>query len=139
MDIINGMPPGVSLSKEDYDRAEIKFAIGTWDHRKYGGTPASPVHINTTDASTFVDFSADEATVANGGLVVYYDGYSINGGAKVSADTETWIEYTIPLNYHSMEILPTHIIISCASSRYGDYFSGCSKSSLWIDAFELIY
>lgn len=140
MDIIGKtLPPGVSLTNSDYDRAEIKFALGTWDYKKYGGTPASPVHINTTDASTFVNFDTDESTIANGNLIIYHDGYDLNGAGKASADTGAWIEYTIPLDYRKMEEIPTHLIISCAASRYGDYFTGCSRSKLWIDAVELVY
>lgn len=139
IDIINSTPPGVTLTKSDYDRAQIKIALGTWDYKKYGGTPTSPVHINTTDASTFVDFTTDVSTVADGNLIIHHDGYYLNGADKVSADTGEWIEYVIPLNYHSMETIPTHIIISCASSQYGDYFTGCSSSKLWIDAVELLY
>ena len=139
IDIVGGMPPGVSLGKTDYDRAEIKFAIGNWDYRKYGGTPASPIHVNTTDSGTFVDFSKDESTIANGSLILYNDGYSLNSQDKVGANTAIWTEYTIPLNYHQMEQTPTHIVISCAASRYGDYFTGCSSSKLWIDAVELVY
>ena len=139
MDIIKGAPAGVSLTKEDYDMAEIKFALGDWDYRKYGGSKSSPVHINTTDAGTFVDFNTDPSTIANGNLIIHHDGYVLNGEAKVSASTGEWVEYTIPLNYRDMERMPTHIIVSCAASRFGDYFTGCSSSKLWIDAVELIY
>jgi hypothetical protein len=139
MDIIKGMPPGVSLTSEDYDCAEIKFAIGDWNHKKYGGTPASPVHVNTTDASTFVDFNTDEATIANGSLIIEHDGYLLNNADKISKNTNQWIEYTIPLKYRDQNKKPTHIIISCAASRYGDYFTGCSSSKLWIDKVELVY
>lgn len=140
MDIIGmSLPPGVSLTNSDYDRAEIRFALGTWDYKKYGGSPASPVHINTTDAGTFVDFNTDASTIANGNLIIYHDGYDLNGAGKTSANTGVWVEYTIPLNYHNMEELPTHIIVSCAASRYGDYFTGCSSSKLWIDKVELVY
>lgn len=139
IDIINSTPPGVSLTKSDYDRAQIKIALGTWDYKKYGGTPESPVHINTTDASTFVDFTTDASTVADGNLIIHHDGYYLNGGDKVDAETGEWVEYVIPLNYHSMDIQPTHIVVSCASSQFGDYFTGCSSSRLWIDAVELLY
>jgi hypothetical protein len=139
MDIINSTPPGVVLTKADYDRAQIKIALGTWDYKKYGGTPQSPVHINTTDASTFVDFATDPSTIADGNLIIHHDGYLMNGADKVSAQTGEWTEYVIPLNYHSMDTLPTHIIVSCASSQFGDYFTGCSSSKLWIDAVELVY
>lgn len=139
IDIINSTPPGVTLTKSDYDRAQIKIALGTWDYKKYGGTPESPVHINTTDASTFVDFTTDASTIADGNLIIHNDGYYLNGADKVIAETGEWTEYIIPLNYHSMDKHPTHIVISCASSQFGDYFTGCSSSKLWIDAVELLY
>lgn len=139
MDIIKGSPSGVSLSKNDYDQAQLKVAIGTWDYKKYGGTKDSPVLVNTTDESTFVNFFTDPSTIANGDLIISHDGYQINNGQKVSATTSGWIEYVIPFNYHTLTEYPTHVVISFASSRYGDYFSGYSGSKLWIDKVELIY
>ncbi len=129
----------LGVSNSDYDRAQIKFAIGTWDYKKYGGTKDSPVHVNTTDASTFVDFYTDESTIANGDLIIYNDGYMINNGEKVSATTSEWIEYIIPLDYRQLTTYPTHIVISCATSQFGDYFTGYDGGKLWIDAAELIY
>ena len=139
MDIIKGSPVGVTLTSEDYDRAEIKFALGTWAYKQYGGSPDSPVHVNTTDASTFVDYNTDASTIANGSLIIHHDGYILNGSDKVSVATNGWMEYTIPLNYRDLDTKPTHIIISCASSQFGDYFSGYSSSKLWLDAMELVY
>ena len=129
----------LGVSKSDYDRAQIKVAIGTWDYKKYGGTKDSPVHVNTTDASTFVDFYTDESTIANGDLIIYNDGYMINNGEKVTATTSGWIEYIIPLDYRQFTTYPTHIVISCATSQFGDYFTGYDGGRLWIDAAELIY
>lgn len=129
----------LGVSKSDYDRAQIKVAIGTWNYKTYGGTKDSPVHVNTTDESTFVDFYTDPSTVANGDLIIYNDGYVINKGSKVSATTSGWIEYVIPLDYHTTTVYPTHIVISCATSQYGDYFTGYDGGKLWIDAVELIY
>lgn len=139
MDIIKGAPAGVTLTREDYDMAEIKFALGDWDYRKYGGSKDSPVHVNTTDPSTFVDYNTDASTIASGSLIIHHDGYALNGAEKIETDTSEWVEYIIPLDYRNLEKQPTHIIISCAASRYGDYFTGCSSSNLWIDAVELIY
>ena len=133
------MPPGVNLTKADFDRAQIKVALGTWDYRTYGGTKESPVHINTTNADTFVDFGTDPSTIAHGDIIIHNDGYMLNGADMVNAVTSEWAEYTIPLDYHDLEALPTHIIVSCAASQYGDYFTGCSSSKLWIDKVELVY
>ncbi len=129
----------LGVSESDYDRAQIKFAIGTWDYKTYGGTKDSPVHVNTTDASTFVDFYTDASTIANGDLIIYNDGYMINNGEKVTATTSEWIEYIIPLDYRQLSTYPTHIVISCATSQFGDYFTGYDGGRLWIDAAELIY
>jgi len=140
MDIVKGQPSGVSLTKDkDYDRAQIQFAIGTWNNKKYGGTVTSPIRVNTTETDTFINYYTDESTIANGDLIIYNDGYVINKGEKKTSSTDKWFEYTIPLMYRNLNEYPTHIVISCAASQYGDYFSGCSESKLWIDAVELIY
>ena len=137
INIVNNDNLGVS--KSDYDRAQVKIAIGTWPYKTYGGTKESPVQVNTTDESTFVDFFTDNNTIANGELIIYNDGYSINKGAKVSKTTSEWVEYTIPLDYRQLSTYPTHIVVSCAASQFGDYFTGYDQSALWIDAVELIY
>lgn len=139
INIISKLPVGVNLTNQDYDRAQIKVALGNWNYKEYGGTQDSPVHVNTTKPSTFVDFTADKSTIAYGDLILYNDGYLLNNTEKVTSSTEEWQEYTIPLNYNNIFTEPTHIIISCAASQYGDYFTGCSASKLWIDAVELIY
>ena len=140
IDWLGDLPDGVSLVKnESYDRAQIKVAIGTWNNRTYGGTADSPVQVNTTQESTFVDYYTDPSTIANGDIVVYNDGYVINNGEKVTATTDAWVEYIIPLDYRNLQTFPTHIIISCAASQYGDYFTGSTSSRLWLDKFELIY
>ena len=138
INIISKMPPGITLTNQDYDRAQIKVALGNWNYKDYGGTPDSPVHINTTKPSTFVDYSTDKSTIAYGDLIVYNDGYRLNNSEKVSSSTEMWQEFTIPLKYNDNFVVPTHIIVSCAASQYGDYFTGCSSSKLWLDAFELV-
>ena len=30
-------------------------------------------------------------------------------------------------------------MIVCSASRWGDYFTGSTKSEMWVDDFELIY
>ncbi len=116
--------------KGNYDKASIRIALGTWDYRKYGGDAASPIKIDTTDPDTFVDFSTDGSTIAFGEKIVASD---------ASNSTNTWQYITIPLKYNSTTKYPTHIVISCAASMYGDYFSGYDASKLWLDGMELLY
>lgn len=121
-----GGPDGGKLTTDDYDSGRVQVALGTWTPAKYGGTSESPVLINTTETETFVDFNTDEATIAYGDKMFDY--------------TETeWQEVVIDLKYSDLKTIPTHIIISCASSYLGDYFAGCKDSKLWIDDMELIY
>lgn len=49
--------------------------------------------------------------------------------------------YDIPISYYekAKNIDATHIIIVCSASKYGDYFTGSSKSVMYVDDFELIY
>lgn len=127
---ISSYPASDPVTSSDYDRARVQIALGTWDYKKYGGTKDCPVQVNTTDASTFVDYSTDPSTIA-------YGEYVIRGNASNS--TDVWREVTIPLVYSSETKYPTHIIISCAASMLGDYFTGCDSSKLWIDKVQLIY
>lgn len=140
VNIFKGVPEGADLKKGDKDRGNVKIALGTWNYKTYGGTKDSPVQVNTTDQSTFVDYRNDPSTIADGELILYGDGFKqINGGSKDVSDVSQWQQITIPFNYHRTNEYPTHIIISCASSMYGDYFTGSDSSRFWIDAVELLY
>ena len=139
-----GTADGQTFTTSDIDRAQIKIAFGNWDYKKYGGEPDSPVQVNTTDESTFVDFYNDPkgGTLANCDVVIYNDGYNMNRAGKVTDAVGEWKEYVIPIMYKDEKTLAgdiSHIIISCSASQYGDYFVGSSSSKLWLDAFELIY
>lgn len=116
--------------KGNYDKASIRIALGTWDFKKYGGDADSPVMFDTTNPRTFVDFSTDASTIAFGEKIVSSDD---------SNPAKDWIQVTIPVEYRSQTTYPTHIIISCAASMYGDYFSGYDNSKLWLDGMELLY
>ena len=124
----NNVPEGGK--KGNYDKASIRIALGTWDFKRYGGDADSPVMFDTTNPSTFVDFSTDASTIAFGEKIVSSDDSNI---------AKDWVQVTIPLKYSNLTTFPTHIIISCAASMYGDYFSGYGGSKLWLDGMELLY
>ena len=50
-----------------------------------------------------------------------------------------WKKFNIPLEYKSLTVKPKYIIIVCSASKYGDYFTGSSKSVMYLDDFELVY
>ena len=118
------------VKEGDYDKASLKVALGTWDYKKYGGDPDSPILVNTTDETTFVDFNTDEATIAYGEHYLASD---------ADNSSNSWQQLTIPLNYRNLNSYPTHIVIAFAASMYGDYFTGYDNSKLWVDKVELLY
>ena len=139
-----GGPSGSALTSSHYDIGQIKIALGTWDADSYGGTSDSPVQVNTTDTSTFVDFNTDPATIAYGDMQITgaasASDYTANiNGITTTEDWTQWHQVELDLVYRDLTTIPTHIIISCAASMYGDYFAGCDSSKLWVDGFELVY
>ena len=121
-------PDGVQSG--DYDKASLRIALGTWDYKKYGGDADSPILVNTSDESTFVDYTTDESTIAFGEKILTAD---------ADNSTNVWQQITIPLDYKTTTAYPTHIMIAFAASMYGDYFTGCDSSKLWLDKVELLY
>ncbi len=128
-------PPGVEIVKDETkDQGSIFIALGTWTPEKYGvskdekapiGTAQSPLIVDTRDQNTFFDKNGEDV-VAYGELIL-------------TEDVNEWTEFEIKLNYNTLEVKPTHIIIVASSSRYGDYFTGSTKSYMSADDFELIY
>ncbi len=127
------------LAQGDGDIGIIYVVLGTWTKEEYGydangnlkGTDDSPVVIDTRSEATFLNTNSKDV-VAYGEATYDY--------------TTDWTEFEIELEYrdsvdgvsaHSR--VPTHIIVVAASSRYGDYFTGSTGSTMWVDDFELIY
>lgn len=123
-----GGPEGGGLTTSDFDKGQIKFAIGTWDYKKFGGSENCPVQVYTADKNTFWDISSIEGTIAYADIVLQGNG----------AEGE-WQQVTLTLDYKDQTTMPKYIIISAAASMYGDYFAGSSASQMWLDGMELIY
>ncbi len=89
------------------------------------GTDQSPVSIDTRDASTFFDPAGKDVI-----------GY---GERLFTESVGDWTQITVPIVYRATDRRPTHIIVVCSASRYGDYFTGSRQSVMWVDDFELLY
>lgn len=121
------------LTTSDYDRGQIKFAIGTWGKKQYGGSDESPISVNTANESTFWDIASLDETIA------YCDKIFVGDGNDTG-----WQKVTLKFDYNSNgkgnnPKTPTHIIISAASSMYGDYFEGAEGSTMYLDDIKLLY
>ncbi len=139
VDRIGRVPSGVSLAAGDNDNGSIFVALGTWTPEEYGqcssaetdperrqcGTAESPLCVDTRDESTFFDPEGKDV-VAYGELIL-------------KESRAEWTEFVIELDYVRTDVAPTHIMIVCSASRYGDYFTGSTKSVMYLDDFELLY
>ncbi len=122
---VDRVPDNDPVKEGDPDRCQVFVAVGDWDYRKFGGTPECPVQVNTLEQSTYFDPKSE-------GVIGY--------GCFVSdKSTNGWIKVEIPIEYVSTSRKPTHIIVSCAASMLGDYFTGSDQSTLWVDGMELHY
>ena len=68
-------------------------------------------------------------------------GVSINGADETTdINGATWTKIEIPLQYKDgVTEIPNFLVISCASSAYGDYFTGSTDSYMYVDDFEFEY
>ena len=90
--------------------------------------------VNNTDPSTLLT----EEKVRNMDQFIAYG--ELPASECVSTNGQ-WKEFNIPLKYKEQFFgeKPTHLIIVCTASKYGDYFTGGAGSTMYLDDFELIY
>ena len=86
--------------------------------------------IDNSKPETFIDFAYDDNIIAYGVL---------ESGDATPGDG--YVDLNIPLRYKEEFIteIPTHIIIVCSASKYGDYFTGGEGSTLYLDELMLDY
>lgn len=121
---------GGGLTTSDMDEGQVKVAIGNWSSSKGGGSSECPIAINTTQSNNPPaqwNLKTFEGTIAYCDMIFTQE-----------HNDDGWMKVTLPLKYNNTSTTPTHIIISAASSRLGDYFTG-GKSSMYLDDIELLY
>lgn len=110
--------PSDAPAKGDPDVCQIFCALTT-----------EAIQINNTDLSTIPNWQTDNRVVAYGSLPA---SQCVNSNGQ-------WKEFNIPLEYHNLTTKPTHLIIVCSASKFGDYYHGSNSSVLYLDDFELVY
>lgn len=114
----NNTPEGVAEIGSD-DLCSIYMAIAKAPHQ-----------LDNTNLSTFFDLENDENIIAYGELP----------DAEAVSTNGEWKEFTITLKYKDITPLAEYyLIIVCSSSKYGDYFTGSTGSTMYIDDLELVY
>ena len=110
---------GLSVKEGDMDECAIYVAL-------------------TTDVITVDNSDVKKLFDPNDNRVIAYG--ALPSGAQTNSESNNgYVEFNIPLKYKSLTEKPTHIIIVCSSSKYGDYMTGGAGSTLYVDDFSLIY
>lgn len=88
---------------------------------------------NNDKEEEYIDYEGDDNIIAYGALP--------SGAATNETANNGYKEFTIPLQYKESQFgeIPTHIIIVCSASKYGDYMTGADNSLLYVDNFSLVY
>ena len=79
------------------------------------------------ELTTNINWETDSRVVAYGQMT------------RNTSNNGQWQEFNIPLKYHSLTKKPTHMIIVCSASKWGDYFYGSDSSVLYLDDFSFEY
>lgn len=114
------LPSNATVSAGSDDQCAIYIALAKGTHR-----------VNNTDSDTFLTLEkieGDENIIAYGELP---------SGTATQGDG--YVDFTIPLKYKNLTDTPTHIIVVCSASKYGDYMTGGEGSTLYVDGFSLVY
>ncbi len=97
------------------DTASIYMALTDW---------SAPYEIRTNPSNQQL-FDKDSDSVIAYGEVTY--GYSV----------DNFTEFEIELDYRDTNRIPSYVVIVAAASKYGDFFTVGSGSTLWVDNFWL--
>lgn len=116
-------PSGVGApDKNANDHCSIFCALLT-QQLHVGGNAES----NEYENSTKINWQTDSRVIAYGEL------------DKSNSSGNQWEAFEIPLVYHNMSAIPSHLLIVCSSSKWGDFFYGSDTSVLYVDDLELSY
>ena len=61
------------------------------------------------------------------------------GKVEYSEKISSYIPFEFELNYTSTSRVPTYVLITASSSKYGDYFTGGTGAVLYLDDLEILY
>ena len=113
----------------DQDRARIMVAIVDWNARREVGSGTEPP-TGTWDPQ--------EAASTEQGKIIAYGSLFIDE----SSTGDRMIDTELELHFYDREAKPSglyQLVISCSTSAYGDFMTGCKSNVLYIDNFEWAY
>ena len=120
---------GAPIGMGDQDRARIMVAIVDWNARREVGSGTEPP-TGTWDPQ--------EAASTEQGKIIAYGSLFIDE----SSTGDRMIDTELELHFYDREAKPSglyQLVISCSTSAYGDFMTGCKSNVLYVDNFEWAY
>ena len=118
---------------------------GEGDKLESGAMDIGQIYVALTIASIEVRTKIDdqklfltEADDPDYDKLVAYGQYTFEGNYGPDGELQA---LEIPFDYFSnaKSVKPTHLVIVCSASKYGDFFNGGEGSLMYLDDFELVY
>lgn len=127
-DIVEG------VAKNDPDNARIFVAIVDWTE------PHQVVSAMTTTSGAWDPVKGPD--VVTEGKIIGYGSLLIPASASDTADAALK-DTELQIYWYDKAAKPAEgnysLVISCACNAYGDFFTGCSKNTMYVDDFEWVY
>ncbi len=122
----------VSVKSDNIAFLPDNFGNGNDHGQIYVALTTAPVEIRTNPTSRKLFDAENDETVLAYGQVTWTGNFGPDGQLQ---------EIEIPFEYNDRAKTkkPTHLVIVCSASKYGDYFSGSAGSKIYLDDFELVY
>lgn len=132
---VNQNQHGGPLATGEQDQARIYVAIVDWSaaHTVTSGSSAPKGIWDPTKGI----YGGDNATQNEGKIIAYGSIFieeQSSGGEMIPLD--------LTLHYYDKETKPSGnytLVISCATSAYGDFMNGCTSNVLYLDDFQWVY
>lgn len=114
------------------NESNVDFVKGDNDHGQiYIALTDEAVEIRTNPDNRKL-FDPNDTHVLAYNQVTWTDAFGPDGQLKQ-------IDIPFVYNERAQSKRPTHIIIVCCASKFGDFFSGSSSSVMYLDDFQLLY
>ena len=128
---VNSKGAGDKLSEGATDQGTIYMALVDDTKVTYSQSKSD---FNNTEWSCIVKTKTTELFDKNGANVIAYGEVILD-----RTEGDGLVEVTIPINYLRPGVTPSNVIFVASASRYGDYFQGGEKSTMYLDDITLVY
>lgn len=125
--------PGTNLSIKDDNKEYVGDLTdsGCDNGQIYVALTVGAVDIRTKPADRKL-FNVDDEQVLAYGQVTWKEAFGPDGQLQM-------VEIPIEYKANARTTRPTHLVITCCASKFGDFFSGADGSVMYLDDFELVY